>query len=151
MSYSLLLPEHSIPEQLAHEDDSMFCCSIESDVDDLVTDNASLLLDAYSSADDSEDDSDEILEQQSPESPRHPEISYLSFSASERSVHNVHGQLETQDSPAPAPVDVQPEPWHGYSIYGDNIDKNVYTHGIKLLHGKTDLYICFMPLQILTV
>ena len=102
-SYSIL-PELSLSELTthAHKEDSVFCCSMEADVEDHVADGASLLLDSCSSSDDSEDDSDEdqcqAVEQQSPESPSPPDISYLSFANLERSAHNVHGQLETCES-----------------------------------------------------
>lgn len=142
-SYSIL-PELSLSELTihAHEEDSVLCCSMEADVEDLVADGASLLLDSCSSSDDSEYDSDEnqyeAVEQQSPESPSPPDISYLSFANSERSAHNVHGQLETCEPPVPAPTDVQP--WHGYSIYGDNIDKNVHPRHQTVSSKTTSLH-----------
>ena len=119
-SYSIL-PELSVSEVTTHEEDSIFFCSMESDVEDLVADS-------YNSSDDSENGSDDedqspVEEHQSLESPSPPEISYLSFVNLECSTHSVPS-LSEHESPVPAPIDVQP--WHGYSIYGDNIDKNVH-------------------------
>ena len=123
-SYSILL-ELSVSELMAHEEYPMCCHSMESDMEDLVADDASLLLDLYHSSDDSEnEDQRQVEKHQSPESPSPPEISYLSFANLECSAHSVPSLSETCESPVPAPIDVQP--WHGYSIYGDNIDKNVH-------------------------
>lgn len=126
-SYSIM-PELSVSELTTHEEDSIFFCSMESDVEDLVADGASLLLDSYNSSDDSENDSDDrdrcqVEKHQPPDSPSPPEISYISFVNLECSAHSVPSLPECE-SPVPAPIDVQP--WHGYSIYGDNIDKNVH-------------------------
>ena len=124
ISYSVL----SVSNVTTHENDSMLYCRMESDVEDLTADGA-LLLDMLSSSDESEDDSNELedryhaMEQQSPESPAAPDVSYLSFVDLEHSAHVV-SQLGSPESPTPVLADERP--WHGYTIYGDNIDKNIH-------------------------
>ena len=117
--------EQSILMTTSDGDGTVISCSMESDLSEFDGGDSFLqsFLDVYSSADDSEDDgNDHEVEQQSPET---PEMSYLSFVELERSADKeVHGDSQQQPSSASTAISMQP--WNGYCIYGDNIDKNLH-------------------------